>query len=60
MTVYVLNTSACITNEEPTSYEQARKSKDHHNWYAAMRDEMSALHKNQTWKETHRCEIGWL
>ena len=35
---------------EPSCYKEAVQMKDSKNWQLAMQTEMTALHKNQTWK----------
>ena len=35
---------------EPSCYKEAVQMEDSKNWQLAMQSEMTALHKNQTWK----------
>jgi len=41
--------SLALSAEDPISYEEAAKSKE---WITAMKEEMNAINKNQTWKLT--------
>ncbi|KAJ4710008.1 Retrovirus-related Pol polyprotein from transposon TNT 1-94 [Melia azedarach] len=56
MVAYALQVAEEVdTNcNEPSTYKEAVTCTESTQWFAAMRDEMESLHKNQTWELTKR------
>lgn len=46
---FALNVADVLELEEPTSYSEAKRSKDWPKWKRAMEEEFQSLVKNQTW-----------
>lgn len=52
---FVLSVSYCLM--DPTSYQEAIKSKDNERWLKAMESEIQSLNKANTWKLVKRRNI---
>ena len=61
--VYAFSVGDKIEYDEPASFLEACQSKDKEHWHAAMREEMSSLKRNKTWKLVDKPigkkVIGW-
>ena len=50
LTAYAFSIAESIDKEEPRTFQEACASKDKAHWLKAMKEEMSSLQRNNTWK----------